>query len=145
MRIHSLLKITNTSFFISLIILFPYSANCWQLFTTMPAVEGVVTDADTGKPIENAWITYIYEKRFLIGHPGGTSTKVLKSGGILTDENGRYYIPIFKSKHILSYSIGINIAVIHPLYDSLMIGYVYIYDREIKKYVVRKGQLLTTA
>ena len=84
----------------------------WPINRTLP-IEGTVTDATTGEPIENVIISAEWVKDYF-GHEQPTFSKKL----IVTGKDGRYKIPGRLSLHIISIFDRVRISVRHPLYES---------------------------
>jgi len=94
----------------------------WRLINKTPPIEGGVTDATTGKPIENVVISCEWVKEvpaFVDRVRKGFAHEV-----VITDKEGRYRIPSKRSFHfppilcVGSSFNGISINIAHPLYST---------------------------
>lgn len=108
----------------------------WPISHT-PAIEGVVTDSTTGKPIENAVIKCTWLKRYIFSLDASTGG-IIGSQYVITNKDGKYTIP---SKYIWYFGSmfdGIEIVVLHPLYASYTNSGVLLpktnYLKNLKKY-----------
>lgn len=92
----------------------------WPISHT-PAIEGIVTDSTTGKPIENVMINCVWMKSIW-----AVVDSVDTSYGqmiVLTDKDGRYSIKPKTTLHMLSVFDSIMFQVNHPLYEGKMTGW----------------------
>lgn len=92
----------------------------WPISHT-PAIEGIVIDATSGKPIENVMINCVWMKSIW-----ALVDKIDTSYGqtiVLTDKNGRYSIKPKTTLHMLSVFDSIMFQANHPLYESKMTGW----------------------
>jgi len=87
----------------------------WPINRT-PRIEGVITDATTGEPLENVVVSARWVKR--VPAPGDSISKGFASYIALTDKEGRYKIPAKISIHPLSGFDYLSIGFLHPLYGS---------------------------
>jgi len=94
----------------------------WRLINKTPLIEGRVTDATTGEPIENVVISCEWVKEvpaFVDTVRRGFAHEV-----VITDKEGRYRIPSKRSTHfppilcVGSSFDGISINIAHPLYST---------------------------
>ena len=60
---------------------------------TTPEIRGVVVDAETGKPIQNAWIRAFLEVKTLTGGGDVYTTLSVASPHTRTDKEGKFVIP----------------------------------------------------
>ncbi|MFH2047593.1 MAG: carboxypeptidase-like regulatory domain-containing protein [Pseudomonadota bacterium] len=74
---------------------FTSSANAW-LYYSKPEFRGRVIDADTKEPIEGAVIVALYMK-WEFGGPGGGNTEPMDAKETLTDKNGEFYFPSYRT------------------------------------------------
>lgn len=65
----------------------------WILYTGGP-YRGLVVDAETRQPIEGA-VVFFQWKHKVYGSPGGPKSPFLKAVEVLTDKEGRFYVPWF--------------------------------------------------
>jgi len=94
----------------------------WRLINKTPPIEGRVTDATTGQPIENVVISCEWVKEV----PAFVDTvrKGFAHEVAITDKQGRYRIPSKRSIHfppilcVGSSFDGISINIAHPLYST---------------------------
>jgi hypothetical protein len=94
----------------------------WRLINKTPPIEGRVTDASTGKPIENVVISCEWVKEV----PAFVDTvrKGFAHEVVITDKEGKYRIPSKRSFHfppilcVGSSFNGISINIAHPLYST---------------------------
>lgn len=87
----------------------------WPINRT-PRIEGVVTDATTGEPVENVIVSAKWEKS--VATPVDMVTKYCGSHIAITDKDGKYKIPAKISIHLLSWFEDVMINIGHPLYES---------------------------
>ncbi len=104
----------------------------WPINRT-PKIEGKITDATTGEPIENVVVSCELWKKYVIGGPGGPGSKCISVKLAVTDKEGKYYLPGETSFHILSAFDHIYMKVIHPLYESKLHS-VYFRDYKTNKW-----------
>jgi hypothetical protein len=71
------------------------SAHAW-LFYSKPEFRGKVIDAETKQPIEGAVAVVVYYK-WNFGGPGGGSSLPFNAKETLTDNNGEFYFPSYKT------------------------------------------------
>ena len=83
----------------------------WPINRTLP-IEGTVTDATTGEPIENVIISAEWAKWAI------RANDIFSKKLIVTGKDGRYRIPSRLSFHIISRFSYVEISVRHPLYES---------------------------
>ena len=82
----------------------------WPINRTLP-IEGTVTDATTGEPIENVIISAEWDKLVIeVNEKFGQKL-------IVTGKDGKYKIPGKISLHIISIFNYVDIYVRHPLYE----------------------------
>jgi len=94
----------------------------WRLINKTPPIEGRVTDATTGQPIENVVISCEWVKEV----PAFVDTvrKGFAHEVVITDKEGKYRIPSKRSWHfppilcVGSSFNGISINIAHPLYST---------------------------
>jgi len=65
----------------------------WLLYTGGP-YQGQLVDAETHQPLEGAVVLFYWDHD-VYGSPGGPVSTFLKAKEILTDKEGRFYIPWF--------------------------------------------------
>ncbi|MEE8265758.1 MAG: hypothetical protein V3R62_05370 [Acidiferrobacterales bacterium] len=65
----------------------------WLLYTGGP-YRGQLVDAETRQPLEGAAVFFHWDRE-VYGSPGGPVSKFLKAKEVLTDKEGRFYIPWF--------------------------------------------------
>ncbi len=86
----------------------------WPINRT-PEITGVVTDATTGQPIENAVVSAEWLKA--TPSPGGDVRQGIASEVAVTDKDGKYVIPAKTTIHTFSCFDGVYLNNIsHPLY-----------------------------
>ncbi len=104
---------------LALIGLVPTPARAW-LYYSVPPIQGTITDATTGKPIENAVLVVRWVKTgYAALHP---QRIVMKKMYVATDRNGVFSIPAFWSTHILSGFDSVLWVARHPLYSTVDTG-----------------------
>ncbi|MFH2047595.1 MAG: hypothetical protein ABIK92_20900 [Pseudomonadota bacterium] len=83
--------------FITMIITFAFtsSANAW-LYYSKPEFRGRIIDAETKKPVEGTVIVVLYMK-WEFGGPGGGNTEPMNAKETLTDKNGEFYFPSYRT------------------------------------------------
>jgi len=91
----------------------------WPINRT-PRIEGKVTDATTGQPIENAVVSAEWGEA--TATIGGDVSRGIAYEVAVTDKEGRYKIPAKTTMHILSWFSGASVAVCHPLYETKRYG-----------------------
>ena len=74
---------------------FSTSAYSWLLYSK-PEFRGRVIDEETKQPIEGAVVVVVYEK-WEFGGPGGGNTLPFDAKETLTDTNGEFYFPSYKT------------------------------------------------
>jgi hypothetical protein len=81
-----------------IVILFAYSTTaCAWIYYGKPEFRGKVIDAQTKTPIEGAVVVVIYMKHEFISGPGGGSTVPMNAKETLTDKNGEFYFPSYRT------------------------------------------------
>lgn len=108
----------------------------WPINKTLP-IEGRVTDATTGKPIENVVVSCVWWKQYLLGLPGGTQRKRIASEYSITDKDGRYKISGKTSFHILSTFNALDMYINHPLYEGKTIWGFYLKPMGSEEWIYR--------
>lgn len=104
---------------IAVIGLFPAPAKAW-LYYSVPPIQGTITDATTGKPIENAVLVVRWVKTsYVVLHP---QSVVMKKMYVATDKNGVFRIPSYWSIHIFSEFMSVIWVARHPLYSTVELG-----------------------
>ena len=77
---------------------FAYSTTAYAwLYYSKPEFRGKVIDAQTKTPIEGAVVVVIYMKHEFISGPGGGSTVPMNAKETLTDKNGDFYFPAYRT------------------------------------------------
>ena len=77
---------------------FAYSTTAYAwLYYSKPEFRGKVIDAQTKTPIEGAVVVVIYMKHEFISGPGGGSTVPMNAKETLTDKNGEFYFPSYRT------------------------------------------------
>jgi hypothetical protein len=80
------------------VILFAYSTSaCAWIYYSKPEFRGKVIDAQTKTPIEGAVVVVIYMKHEFISGPGGGSTVPMNAKETLSDKNGEFYFPSYRT------------------------------------------------
>ncbi|MFH2047591.1 MAG: hypothetical protein ABIK92_20880 [Pseudomonadota bacterium] len=74
---------------------FTSSAHAW-LYYSKPEFRGRIIDAETKKPIEGTVIVALYMK-WEFGGPGGGNTGPMDAKETLTDKNGEFYFPSYRT------------------------------------------------
>ena len=74
---------------------FSASAYSWPLYSK-PEFRGRVIDAETKQPIEGAVVVVLY-KKWEFGGPGGGNTLPFDAKETLTDKNGEFYFPSYRT------------------------------------------------
>jgi hypothetical protein len=98
-----------------------------------PVFRGRVLDAETKKPIEGAVVVVLYDKRPLIGGPGGPNSYTFHAKETLTHDKGEFLIPAYKSVLIFTKDAGISFIIFKPGYMASY-GPPYIDTNIIEKY-----------
>lgn len=80
---------------IMLIPVFTSQAFAWLIYSK-PEFRGRVIDAESKQPIEGAVVVVLYEK-WEFGGPGGGNTLPMDAKETLTDKNGEFYFPAYKT------------------------------------------------
>ncbi len=88
----------------------------WILYTGGP-YRGQVLDAETRQPLEGA-VAFFEWKRKVYGGPGGPKSRFLKVVEVLTDKDGRFYIPWFVETSLNPLSV-----VLEPMWFVYYPGY----------------------
>lgn len=78
------------------------------------AIEGIITDATTGEPIENVIVEGNWEKK--VYSPPSATWMIYRRELAITDKNGHYKLHSKLSLHVFSSFYGIDITLRHPLY-----------------------------
>ena len=74
---------------------FTCTAYAW-LYYSKPEFRGRVIDAETKQPVEGAVVVVLYEK-WEFGGPGGGNTLPMDAKETLTDKNGEFYFPSYRT------------------------------------------------
>lgn len=104
---------------IALIGLLPTPAKAW-LYYSVPPIQGTITDATTGKPIENVVLVVKWKKT--VYGPFEPQTVVMKKMYVATDKNGVFRIPAYWSTHVFSTFMAVSWVARHPLYSTVATG-----------------------
>lgn len=81
-----------------------------------PEFRGRVIDAETKQPIEGVVVVVLYDKRPLIGGPGGPNSYVFHAKETLTDSKGEFLIPAYSSVLLFTEDAGIRFIFYKPGY-----------------------------
>lgn len=114
-----MLKRLSLISFTLMILIFPtYSHAGWLLYSK-PEFRGRVIDAETKVPIEGAVVVVLYEK-WEFGGPGGGNTLPMDAKETLTDQNGEFYFPSYRSLiGPLSRVSDVSFIIFTPGYKSI--------------------------
>lgn len=88
----------------------------WILYTGGP-YQGQVVDAETRQPVEGA-VVFFHWKRHVYGGAGGPVSFFLKAVEVLTDKEGRFYVPWFIGTSLNPFSL-----VLEPTWFAYYPGY----------------------
>ena len=82
---------------LTIVVWFAYSATAYAwLYYSKPEFRGKVIDAETKQPIEGTVVVVLYEK-WEFGGPGGGNTLPMDAKETLTDKNGEFYFPSYRT------------------------------------------------
>lgn len=96
--------------------LLPAPAKAW-LYYSVPPIQGTITDATTGKPIENVVLTVRWMKTEY--GPFEPHSVEMKKMYAVTDKNGVFRIPSYWSIHIFSSFKSVRWVARHPLHSTV--------------------------
>ena len=102
----------------------PASGFAW-IYVSKPAYQGKVVDLDTGAPIEGAAVVAIYHKDSF-GLGTGDITSVIHVKETLTDQDGQFYLPPYRTL-VAPYSW--ESATYFTIYKP---GYTSIYEMDLE-------------
>lgn len=90
----------------------------WMLYTGGP-YRGQVLDAETRQPLKGA-VAFFEWKHKVYGGPGGPKSRFLKAVEVLTDKEGRFYVPWFVGTSLNPFSLVLEPTwfVYYPGYKS---------------------------
>ena len=114
------MKKTIQFFIITIIVWlsFTCTAHAW-LFYSKPEFRGRVIDAETKQPIQGTVVVVLYEKGEF-GGPGGGNTLPMDAKETLTDKNGDFYFPSYKTLiGPLSREDDVSFIIFKPGYMSV--------------------------
>jgi len=98
--------------------LFTCTAYAWLLYSK-PEFRGRVIDAESRQPIEGAVVVVLYEK-WEFGGPGGGNTLPMDAKETLTDKNGEFYFPSYRTMiGPLSKVSDVSFIIFKPGYMSV--------------------------
>lgn len=91
-------KVYLTGIYIVLFIMsfFGTSYASW-LFYNKPEYKGKIIDSETKEPIEGAVVVAIYYTHPIISGPAGGSSSIIHFKEVLTDNNGNFLLPSYKT------------------------------------------------
>jgi hypothetical protein len=81
--------------FIIFIYVFTTSAHAWLIYSK-PEFHGRVIDTESKKPIEGTAVVVLYEK-WEFGGPGGGNTLPMDAKETLTNKDGEFYFPAYRT------------------------------------------------
>ena len=108
---------------LAVLVLFVVFSKWWPMYK-YPAVQGKVTDATTGKPIENAIVVCGYTET--VAGIVDNVTQGIGSEVSVTNKDGEYSIPLKRVWHILPWWLPLggvweyrmNLTFAHPFYET---------------------------
>ena len=82
---------------LTIVVWFAYSTTaCAWIYYSKPEFRGRVIDVETKQPVEGAVVVVLYEK-WEFGGPGGGNTLPMDAKETLTDKNGEFYFPSYRT------------------------------------------------
>lgn len=114
-----MLKRLSLISFTLMILIFPtYSHAGWLLYSK-PEFRGRVIDKETRAPVEGAVVVVLYEK-WEFGGPGGGNTLPMDAKETLTDQNGEFLFPAYRTLiGPLSRVSEVSFIIFKPGYKSI--------------------------
>jgi hypothetical protein len=105
---------------LTIVLWFAYSTTAYAwLYYSKPEFRGRVIDAETKQPIEGTVVVVLYEK-WEFGGPGGGNTLPMDAKETLTDKNGEFNFPSYRTLiGPLSRENDVSFIIYKPGYMSL--------------------------
>jgi hypothetical protein len=114
-------------------LLFVSSACAWPIYSK-PEFKGRVIDSETKEPIEGSVVVVVYDKRALVGGPGGPSSYIIDAKETLTDNKGEFSLPAFSSLTFFTIDSGTRFIFFKPGYMTSY-GPPHIHPYLVEKYL----------